>query len=298
MIHSRTLGDTRITGVIEYSGPTHDPAQTFADFDPAVAERERAWLAPHHWIPAMNRLIVTIQMWVVHHAGRIIVIDTGVGNRKPRPRVERMDNLYTLTLPWLEAAGAAPDRVTDVVITHLHTDHVGWNTVQRDGLWVPTFPNARYHLSGTDLAWFGERFAAGTWEGVGFDDSVQPVVDAGLVDIVDGTGDIAGLGVVPLAGHTPGQFGLHLKTPAGDALFCGDLLHSPLQIVRPDWNTPFCADQDRARATRRALLDTIADSGTLLLPAHFGAPFGGYVRRRPDGGFGFDPAWQGFAWGE
>ena len=133
MIHHHVIGDARITGVIEYSGPTHDPAFLY----PAIEEAERdavlkanaGWLAPDHYVPHMDRLIVTIQIWVVKAGGNVILIDTGVGNRKPRASAARMDQLNTLTMPWLEAAGAGPEQVTHVVHTHLHTDHVGWNTV-------------------------------------------------------------------------------------------------------------------------------------------------------------------------
>ena len=134
--------------MIEYSGPTHAPDFLY----PAVAKAERdavlkanaSWLAPNHYVPHMDRLIVTIQLWVLQAGGNVIVIDTGVGNRKPRAAAARMDQLNTLVMPWLEAAGAGPEQVTHVVMTHLHTDHVGWNTVEKDGKWVPTFPKARY----------------------------------------------------------------------------------------------------------------------------------------------------------
>ncbi len=161
MIHHHTIGDARITGVIEYSGPTHAPDFLY----PAVPKAERdavlkanaSWLAPNHYVPHMDRLIVTIQLWVLHAGGNTIVIDTGVGNRKPRAAAARMDQLNTLVMPWLEAAGAGPEQVTHVVMTHLHTDHVGWNTVEKDGKWVPAFPKARYLIPKDEFDYWKAR---------------------------------------------------------------------------------------------------------------------------------------------
>src|ERR1043166_818101 len=160
MIHHHTVGDARVTGVIEYSGPTHPPEFLY----PAVNQAERdtvlktnaRWLAPNHYVPHMDRLIVTIQLWVVHVGGNVIVIDTGVGNRKARP-AERMDRLNTLVMPWLEAADAGPEQVTHVVMTHMHTDHVGWHTVEKDGRGMPRSrtgarPRARHAVVPYSLA--------------------------------------------------------------------------------------------------------------------------------------------------
>ncbi len=170
--------------MIEYSGPTHDPAFLYPDIDKAerdaALEANTSWLAPNHYVPHMDRLIVTIQLWVLHAGGNVIVIDTGVGNRKPRPH-ERMDRLNTLALPWLEAAGAAPDKVTHVVMTHLHTDHVGWNTVARDGQWVPTFPNARYLFPARGIRLLEGRIRQGRQDvqAGSFADSVLPIARCG-----------------------------------------------------------------------------------------------------------------------
>src|SRR5262249_46653945 len=131
MIHHHSVGDARITGVIEYSVPTHDPAVLYPAVDKTTRdwapEANASWRAPHHHSPLIDRLIVTIQLWVVHAGGNVIIVDTGVGNRKPRAAAARMDRLNTLVMPWLESIGAGPQQVTHVVMTHLHTDHVGWN---------------------------------------------------------------------------------------------------------------------------------------------------------------------------
>ena len=294
MIHHHTIGDARIIGVIEYSGPTHPPDFLYSGVDKAerdaVLKANASWLAPNHYVPHMDRLIVTIQLWVVHAGGNVIVIDTGVGNRKPRP-AERMDRLNTLVLPWLEAIGAGPDQVTHVVMTHLHTDHVGWNTVEKDGQWVPTFPKARYLLPQAEFDYWKKLYDKGeAVNGGSFADSVLPVLDAGLVDFMDGTKDVAGcLTPEPVPGHAPGMLSFRLRSRGEEGLFCADILHNAIQIVRPDWNDRYCLWPDKALESRAAGLKRACERGALLMPMHLGAPYCGYVRRQGDG-YAFEPA--------
>lgn len=282
MIQSRTIGRARVTRVVEYAAPTHDPAFLFPDLPQADLDAQAGWLAPHHYIPAMNRLIVTIQIWVVAIDDKVILIDTGVGNGKPRAAA-RMDRLNNRVLEWLEAAGAARERVTHVIQTHMHMDHTGWNTMLQDGAWVPTFPNARYLLPETDFRHYDAALQHGhdpvmddSWG-----DSVLPVVEAGLADFVpDDAGTILGcLDVEPVPGHTPGMLSFRLRSEGEEGLFCADVFHSPLQIVFPQLNTAYCALPEVARQTRARVLAEAADRGTLLLPMHFGQPCCGYVRR-------------------
>ncbi len=283
MILSRTIGNARITSVIEYAAPTHDPAFLFPDLPQHELDALAGELAPHHYVPAMNRLIISIRLWVLQIDDKVIVIDTGVGNAKPRAAA-RMDRLNNRVPEWLEAAGAGFDRVTHVLQTHLHMDHTGWNTVPgKDGNWVPAFPNARYLMPARDFAHYENALRQGpdavmdsSWA-----DSVLPIADAGLLDLVtETTGPAAGcLEVVPLPGHTPGMVGYRLKTGGEEILFCGDVFHSPLQILRPQINTAYCALPDIARQTRARVLDEAAERGTLLCPMHFGAPHCGYIRR-------------------
>lgn len=185
MIQTRQIGRARVTRVLEYSAPTHDPAFLFPGLAQADLDTMADRLAPHHYVPAMNRLIITIQMWVVQIDDKVIIIDTGVGNAKPRS-APRMKNLNIRVGEWLEAAGAGFDRVTHVVQTHLHADHTGWNTVLKDGVWVPAFPNARYLMPRKDYAYWTEAISKApdiamdnSWE-----DSVLPVIEAGLVDFM------------------------------------------------------------------------------------------------------------------
>lgn len=292
MIQTRQIGRARVTRVLEYSAPTHDPAFLFPGLAQADLQAMADRLAPHHYVPAMNRLIITIQMWVVQIDDKVILIDTGVGNAKPRS-APRMKNLNIRVGEWLEAAGAGFDKVTHVVQTHLHADHTGWNTVLKDGAWVPAFPNARYLMPRKDYAYWSQAIAQSpdiamdnSWE-----DSVLPVIEAGLVDFIDeDVGQILGcLTVEPVPGHTPGMLSYRLCSDGEEGLFCADVFHSPVQIYRPDINTAYCVLQDIARETRARVLAEAAERGTLIMPMHFGAPYCGYIRREGDG-YRLEPA--------
>lgn len=298
MIHHHGIGDARIIGVIEYSGPTHPPDFLYPAVDKAerdaVLKANVGWLAPNHYVPHMDRLIVTIQLWVVHAGGNVIVIDTGVGNRKPRP-AERMNQLNTLVMPWLEAIGAGPEQVTHVVMTHLHTDHVGWNTIEKDGKWVPAFPQARYLIPQAEFDYWKAEYDKGdksdkSVNAGSFADSVLPVIDAGLAEFMDGKTDVAGcLTPEPVPGHAPGMLSFRLRSRGEEGLFCADVMHNAIQVVRPGWNDRYCVWPDKALQSRAAVLSRAAERGALIMPMHFGAPYCGYIRRRGEG-YMFEPA--------
>jgi glyoxylase-like metal-dependent hydrolase (beta-lactamase superfamily II) len=299
MINTRKIGDAVITRVQEFSGPTHPPEFLFPAVGRAtrhaVLEANRNWLAPQHYVPQMDRLIVTIQFWLVQAGGNTILVDTGVGNRKRRP-VERMNMLNTLAMEWLEAAGAKPEQVTHVVHTHLHVDHVGWNTVERDGRWVPNFPNARYLIPRAEFDYWKAEHDRGDTEvqGGAFADSVLPIVEAGLAEFFEPDRELAGcLLPEPVYGHAPGMVTLRLRSGGEEGLFTADTMHSPIQVVRPDWNDRYVLWADQALAARAATLQRAAERNALIMPFHFGAPYCGYVRRQKDGpqdGYTFEPA--------
>ena len=269
--------------------PNFNAAKFFPDWDPAVLQQHGGWLLPDHYDPASGRLKLSVHSWLLSVGGKRILIDACVGNHKPRAGRPMWDQLQT---PWLErlaAAGARPEQVDMVMCTHLHVDHVGWNTRLENGRWVPTFPNARYVFSTQDYEHYLaiDRDAEKGPANMGsFRDSVLPVVEAGLAQMVSGAATLdEHLAVDPAPGHTPGTIAIKFESNGERALFCGDILHHALQVYHPEWNSFACADAQNARASRRKALEDCA-AGALLMPAHFGAPF---VCRIEAKGGGFRP---------
>ncbi len=284
MLNTFTLGKLRVSNIIEYFGPTHPPGFLYPEFDRTAIQRNSDWLVPNHYYPNLDRFVITIQTWVVQAEDRIIVIDTGVGNRKNRG-AERMHQLNTLFLHWLAAAGAPREKVTHVLMTHLHSDHVGWNTMLVDGRWEPTFPNAKYLIPKRDFEFFmAERDAGRAIDAGSLADSVLPAIAAGLAEFVTDQRELADLvRVVPVPGHTPGQLNYWIESEGERGVFSGDVMHHPMQIVEPGWNSAFCVASADAKATRAQFLDQVANAGALVMPCHFGPPHCGYVRRQGSG---------------
>lgn len=269
MLNTRQLGDMKLFQIIEYSGPTHDTAWLFPDLDPAFLLDNQTWLSPNHWMPATNRMIFTMPIFVLKTARDIIVIDTGVGNfRKRRSSSQHMIN--TPFIEWLEAIGASPDKVTHVVNTHLHGDHVGWNTHLTNNGWEPFFKNAQYHMPRADLDSWMTRYQTGEREvyGRAFAECVLPIVDAGMASFVQDGDTVADCLVAKSApGHTPGQMTFTLQTDR-EYIFSADVIHSPAQVYHPTVNTRWCELPEVARDTRRNLLEHAAVNGSILFTAH------------------------------
>jgi glyoxylase-like metal-dependent hydrolase (beta-lactamase superfamily II) len=291
MLFSRMIGDVKVSNLIEYYGPTHDPARVFPDLDMATSMEQAKALGPEQYCAEVNRFIIAIQLWIVQIDQRTLLIDTGVGNRKVRTTL-RQNMLNTLVPEWMASLGVTAASVTHVINTHLHSDHVGWNTELIDGQWRPTFPNAEYFLPLADFEPLARQYANGNKDAGGgsFADSVLPVVDAGKVNYIDGTGRIADLlDVEPIPGHTPGQVSLRLSSGGKEGIFTADTFHSPIQIVQPNINTTFCMDKQLAIQSRRAVLARAAERSALIMPCHFGYPHCGYVVKGSNDQYGFLP---------
>lgn len=290
MMHHRKIGAADVFNVVELIGPTHDPAMLYPDLPRAAFDALIPALTPAHYAPGVDRLIIGIQIWVAKLGDEVIVIDGGVGNGKPRG-LPRFDRLNTLVPAWLAAAGAAPEQVTQVINTHLHGDHVGWNTVADGDGWRTTFPNARYWLPQKDHDFWHPRYLQdkGIGETEAFTDAVDPVLASGQAMFYEAGQQFApGLTARAAHGHTPGMMRVDLESEGARGVFCADIFHSPLQILRPDINTVVDVQPDIARATRAAFLDEMADTGTLVMPCHFGAPHCVRITRVEDG-YGFTP---------
>jgi glyoxylase-like metal-dependent hydrolase (beta-lactamase superfamily II) len=209
--------------------------------------------------------------------GLRIVVDTCIGNDMDygsSPYLQIFNGLHTSFLDDMTAAGFGPDDVDVVICTHLHPDHVGWNTRRVDGQWLPTFPNARYLMSRVDVDHW--RHVEGAHNP--FETSVQPLIEHGLLDAVETDHRVtAGVSLMPTPGHTPGHFSVGLESSGEVAVITGDMVHSPVQLVRPEWT--YIYDMDRVEAARscRRLLELVGDTGVLVLGTHFPRPTAGRV---------------------
>lgn len=283
-----TLGDVTLTRVQEYFGPVDMTPETFFPDSPEGAwDAHSSWLTPD-FLDAETRIVNSaLQTWVLRSEGRTILVDTGVGNYKERPYAQVWSRRETGFLDNLARAGVRPEDVDVVVNTHLHIDHVGWNTYLDDRAWVPTFPNATYLMPKADFDFWNPANENKTVFGRGnqnvFEDSVVPVHEAGLTLLWEDSHRIDGNLRLDLApGHTPGSSVLTLESGSDRALFVGDLLHSPVQIHEPDTNSCFCEDPVQARATRRKLLGWAVDNNALVVPAHLGGGGAAEVVREGD----------------
>ena len=273
-----TIGAASVTRVEEQLGfASFPPEEYFAGFEREILERHLAWLTPHHYWREHHRLITSVHAWLIRTERHTILLDCCAGNHKERPGFPRYHQLNTPFLARLRAAGANPEDIDIVLCTHLHADHVGWNTMLHDGRWVPTFPNARYLFSRTESEQGdparNSAAAADPLRGRAYRDSVLPVIEAGQALLLDAEHAIDdAMRIEPAPGHTPGHVVLKVADAGQRALFCGDVVHHPLQIYAPHWNSRFCEVPEVARSTRRRLLEHCAEHRVLLFPTHFGAP--------------------------
>jgi glyoxylase-like metal-dependent hydrolase (beta-lactamase superfamily II) len=243
------------------------------DATPERIAAQREWLGPELLDPATGNHRATIHSYIVRTPWHTIVIDTCVGNDKQRNGQEPWHMRKGTYLADLSGAGLKVEDVDLVVCTHLHVDHVGWNTRLVGGRWVPTFPNAKYIFARDEFEFWKKESETGREEYGLIDDSVLPIVKAGLALLVPSDYVIDDrLQLEPSPGHTPGHVNVRLRTKAGEAVFTGDMMHRPIQVAETDWNSRFCSDGPLARTTRRAFVEKHADADVTILAAHFPVP--------------------------
>jgi glyoxylase-like metal-dependent hydrolase (beta-lactamase superfamily II) len=279
------IGEVTVTRVVEMEvAVAYDPANPF--IPPATPDVLKAipWLSPH-FIDAAGAIKISIHALLVDAPGLKLVVDTCMGNDKPRSLLQGQP-LQTKFLEEIAAAGFAREAVNAVVCTHLHVDHVGWNTMLQDGQWVPTFPNARYLMGRIEYEhWRTEPPSPEHMDqAIVMADSVAPVIDAGLAQFVEADHRLSPeVRLVPTPGHTPGHVSVLIESKGESAVITGDMMHHPVQIARPSWSASFDVDPAAAAATREAMVRDWSRSGLLVIGTHFAGPTAGRVKR--DGEF-------------
>ena len=284
------VGKATITRIEETYLAVYPVKDIFPDFTDAHLKEHGHWLAPNHYDADSGKIMLSVHSWLLQIDGRKILIDGCCGNHKARPTRPAWNMLDTPWLDRLAKAGARPDEIDLVMCTHLHHDHLGWNTQMRDGKLVPTFANARYVFSKLDFDYFQKIDndpATAPAEFGTFRECVLPVVDAGRADLVTGPHKLNEfIDIAPAGGHSPGHFVFKLNIGGNLAMITGDVFHHLLQIYYPDWNFPKNSDAAEARVSRRRVFEECAASGAMMFPGHVGAPFAGHIDKV---GAGFRP---------
>ena len=282
----QSIGAIRVERIVESICADFVAREFFPGTGDADWARHRGWMEPRA-LTADGRLLLTIQGFLVRTRHHTIVVDTCVGDDKPREARPFWHRLKLNTfLPRLAASGVKPEDVDYVMCTHLHWDHVGWNTRLRDGRWVPTFPNAKYVFARREWESF-EQFHRQTPQ-PHYVDSLLPVVEAGLAQFVDMDFVLDDeVRLSPSPGHTPGHVCVELASQGVEGVITGDCIHSPVQCIEPGWRMRADADHELAALTRKHFLENCAEKAALLCATHFPEPSFGRVIRRGDA-FWFD----------
>lgn len=269
------VGDVTITKVVEIE-TTGGSRFILPDASPE-AIRPISWLIPH-FADENGRLRMSIHALVVETPTLRVVVDTCLGNDKNR-RIPTWNDRQGRFLEDMAEAGFPRESIDMVLCTHLHVDHVGWNTMLVDGQWKPTFPKARYLFGRTEFEHWKAQTAREDMTHV-FGDSVQPIVDAGLAELVDADQVISPeISLVPSHGHSPGHVSVRISSKGATAFITGDIAHHPCQMARPDWASTADFDKVEAEATRRKIFEDLAGGPVLMIGTHFSGPTAGRVVR-------------------
>lgn len=275
-------GDFAISKIADMENGVYPPQRMYPDARPEILRDLRAQLGPR-LIDAELNLLLSFNCFVIKTGRHTIVVDSCIGNDKERPTRPNWHRRNAPFLDSLRGLGAAPESVDYVLCTHLHADHVGWNTRLVNGEWVPTFPNAQYVMAETEYKHWRAQHDQNPPEPLlhgSFADSVLPVVAKGQAKMVPMDCEvIAGIHLEGAPGHTPGGVVINVENKGARAVVCGDMLHHPAQVVYPEWSTNFCEDPELSRRTRQDFVRRHADTGTRVLTGHFPTPTSGQIRR-------------------
>jgi glyoxylase-like metal-dependent hydrolase (beta-lactamase superfamily II) len=278
MMHWK-IGDVRVTRIVELelAGGTRFilPQATPETIEPI------AWLRPH-FADENGKLRMSIHALVVETPARRIIVDTCLGNDKENRRIPGWNKLSGPFLADLASAGYPRESIDTVLCTHLHVDHVGWNTMLVGGRWVPTFPKARYLMGRVEFEYWRTQEEVEHHRPV-FADSVAPVFEAGLVDLVETDHRVCDeVSLVPTLGHTPGHVSVRIRSKGEEALITGDFIHHPCQMAHPEWSSSADSDALRSAETRRSVFSRLAGTPVLVIGTHFAGPTAGRVVRDGD----------------
>jgi glyoxylase-like metal-dependent hydrolase (beta-lactamase superfamily II) len=279
------LGDVTIHQAVEQQSPFFDVMEFFPTLKKEVLDENRSWLQPNFLDPATNKIVLCVQSYIVRTPRHTILIDTCVGNHKPRPARPAWHMMTSDRYEKnLAATGLTINDVDYVMCTHLHPDHVGWNTRLDNGRWVPTFPKAKYLFADRELAHWTEKQKEQPDAHPWIADSVLPIVAAKRAEVVKSDHALNDLvKLIPSPGHTIDHFSVHVGRSGQDALVTGDMIHSPLQARYPELGMRADYDSRQAGATRRRLFERFCDTSTLICTAHFPSPSTGRVTRWGEG---------------
>jgi glyoxylase-like metal-dependent hydrolase (beta-lactamase superfamily II) len=285
-MQSKQIGSILVHKVVEFENLPLSAGELFADSTPDMLARGREWLDHRFIAPGSDEIYLSFHSFVIQSGGRNILVDTCHGNHKQNRtgRMEYYNDLNTDYLGNLARHGLTPEDIDVVLCTHLHFDHVGWNTKLENGRWVPTFPNARYLMSKVDFDHFGSIGPDDhdAMHLLSYQDSVLPVVAAGQADFIHldrcADHDLAkDLWLEAAPGHTLGSVVLHARNEHGGALFSGDVWHHPLQFAEPSLSIFVEQDVALGHATRKRLIENAVDTNTLVMAAHFPSPTAGRI---------------------
>lgn len=278
------VGGIRIDRIVEQEEPFFDPLFFFPKLTKGLLDENRPWLEPRFHDPVSGKMILCIQSYLVRTGKHTILVDSCVGNHKPRPTRPFWDQMKSDRYEKsLAAAGVTVGDIDYVMCTHLHTDHVGWNTKLENGRWVPTFPKAKYVFAERELAHWTERHAKEPQSFPWITDSVLPIVEAKREEIVKSDfafNDLVSL--VPTPGHSFDHYSVKVGKKGQDAIITGDMVHSPLQMKYPEMGMMADWDSEQAGRSRRSLFGQVCDTSTLVCTAHFPSPSAGRIVRDGD----------------
>jgi glyoxylase-like metal-dependent hydrolase (beta-lactamase superfamily II) len=272
------IGDVDVARIVEIYGFRDNMSMLLKD---ATADyvKQFAWLRPH-FATDDGLMIISFQCFALRSRGKNIMIDTCIGADRKR-EYDVFCNMQTTFLEDLAAAGFPPEKIDTVLCTHLHFDHVGWNTKLVSGRWVPTFRKARYLFGKREFDhWVHLRKTGGYHDFEHMIDSIDPVLEAGLVDFITPDYQVTDeVSLFPTPGHTPGHVSVLIRSQGEEAVITGDMMHHPIQLVDPQRHGNFDMDKEQGGRTRQAFVDRFSGQKTVIIGSHFAEPTSGWIVR-------------------